>query len=265
MFQPTGRTFPLSILVSLIVLGALGETINIMTLGGLALIPQRNEFPVVLIAAGIGITPFISYLTSLRGDPAEPYVFLHHVCRDGSVQPFATQLDGLAKLLPKLSVTRYLSQPKNDDTCDLVGRFSAAFIDEDLIRARARFYLCAPDTLMDAVSADLQVRGVPYFEIFRERFFSPNTCVNENLAQQNVHFARSNRTLTWTPESGSLLAFAESAGLTLASGCRVGQCESCSVHILSGAVRHLSDCSNIEPGQCLTCQAVPVSDLVIDA
>ncbi|POR46934.1 2Fe-2S iron-sulfur cluster protein [Bosea psychrotolerans] len=49
------------------------------------------------------------------------------------------------------------------------------------------------------------------------------------------------------------------------SGCRVGQCESCLVPIRQGQVRHLVDRPDLEDGQCLTCQALPLTDLVLDA
>jgi ferredoxin len=47
--------------------------------------------------------------------------------------------------------------------------------------------------------------------------------------------------------------------------CRVGQCESCLVPIKQGQVCHLVDCPDLEDGQCVTCQAVPLTDLVLDA
>ncbi|MFC6670003.1 2Fe-2S iron-sulfur cluster-binding protein [Marinobacterium aestuariivivens] len=44
----------------------------------------------------------------------------------------------------------------------------------------------------------------------------------------------------------------------------MGQCESCAVRILSGQVHHLNGQEPEDPGVCLTCQAVPVSDLRLD-
>ena len=117
---------------------------------------------------------------------------------------------------------------------------------------------------MEEVGADLQARGVPAFEIFKERFRSPAL---DGLMSRQIHFARSARTLTWSPQAplASILAVAESAGIAIPSGCRVGQCESCAVPLRTGEVRHLVDCSELDEEHCLTCQAVPLSDLVIDA
>ena len=81
-----------------------------------------------------------------------------------------------------------------------------------------------------------------------------------------VTFARSDRTVRWTKESGTLLTTAESAGLTLPSGCRVGQCESCACPVLSGNAAHLvAPDEGLPDTSVLTCQSVPTSDLVLDA
>jgi ferredoxin len=118
-----------------------------------------------------------------------------------------------------------------------------------------------------ANSPVLQARGVPAFEIFKERFRSPAPPALDGLMSRQIHFARSARTLTWSPQAplASILAVAESAGIAIPSGCRVGQCESCTVPITTGEVCHLVDCSELDEEHCLTCQAVPLSDLVIDA
>ncbi|MGJ7604166.1 2Fe-2S iron-sulfur cluster-binding protein [Variovorax sp. LT1R20] len=49
------------------------------------------------------------------------------------------------------------------------------------------------------------------------------------------------------------------------SGCRVGQCESCAVRLIAGKVSHLHGREPEDPTVCLTCQAVPLEHLVLDA
>jgi anaerobic selenocysteine-containing dehydrogenase/ferredoxin-NADP reductase len=241
-----------------------GHTLELQAPIGGFVMPLRNEFPVVLIAGGIGITPFMSYLETLTGDPAEPEVHLHYACRDAANQPFATRLAELAARLPKLSITTYLSRPESDAQCSARRRFTLADIAPETIAARARFYLCASDAMLREVSEGLLARGVPAFEIFSERFISPANATQDELAPRTLHFLRSDRKLVWQPSDGSLLSCAEAAGISLPSGCRVGQCESCALDVVSGSVRHLVDTPDLETGRCLTCQAVPLSDLVLD-
>jgi ferredoxin-NADP reductase len=244
-----------------------GDTVELQPPEGGFVLPSRNEFPVVLIAGGIGITPFLSYLETLEGTADEPHVTLHYGCRDDESRPFQQRLEALRQRLPNLTLVMHLSRPQSGDHFDRLGRFTVSDIDAELLRKRARIYMCASDAMMEEVSAGLQVRGVPAFEIFKERFRSSAPPVLDGLMSRQIHFARSGRTLTWSPQAplASILAVAESAGIAIPSGCRVGQCESCAVPIKTGEVRHLVDCSELDEGHCLTCQAVPVSDLVIDA
>ncbi|MDH2346074.1 molybdopterin-dependent oxidoreductase [Bradyrhizobium sp. SSUT77] len=244
-----------------------GDTVELQSPKGGFVLPLRNEFPIVLIAGGIGITPFLSYLETLEGGADEPRVTLHYGCRNSESRPFHQRLEALQQRLPNLTLVTHLSCPRSGDCFDRLGRFTVSDIDAGLLRERARIYMCASDEMMDEVGADLQARGVPVFEIFKERFRSPAPPALDGLMSRRIHFARSARTLTWSPQTplASILAVAENAGIAIPSGCRVGQCESCVVPIKTGEVRHLVDCPELDDGHCLTCQAVPLSDLVIDA
>ncbi|MBV9114897.1 MAG: 2Fe-2S iron-sulfur cluster binding domain-containing protein, partial [Hyphomicrobiales bacterium] len=228
-------------------------------------LPRRNEFPIVLIAGGIGITPFMGYLESLTGSAQEPRVVLYYGCRNGATHAFASRLAELAARLPNLSVRTHFSRSREGDRCDGRARITAADISDELIRRRARIYLCGPEAMMDVLTKDLLARGVPGFEIFRERFRSPEAPVESNGSPRTVRFARSGRTMTWKPQSGTILSSAETIGIGIASGCRVGQCESCAVQVISGEVRHLTESPGALDGLCLTCQAIPMTDLVLDA
>jgi anaerobic selenocysteine-containing dehydrogenase/ferredoxin-NADP reductase len=243
-----------------------GGTVELQAPKGGFVLPVRNEYPIVLIAGGIGITPFLSYLETLTGRTDEPEITLHYGCRNSDHQPFRERLDILRQRLPNLTLVTHLSQPKPGDRFDRIGRFTIDDIDPELLRRRARFYMCASDDMMREIGTALKRCGVPAFEIFTERFRSPAAPSLDHLAPRKIVFARSNRTVTWTPDASpaGILAAAERAGVTIPSGCRVGQCESCAVPIREGQVYHLIDCDDLEDGHCLTCQAVPLTDLVLD-
>ena len=82
------------------------------------------------------------------------------------------------------------------------------------------------------------------------------------LAPQTIHIAGSNQSFVWAPRLGTLLDAADAAGLALPSGCRAGQCESCAMRIVAGDVAHLGPFDGDET-QCLTCQAIPLSELTL--
>jgi ferredoxin len=119
---------------------------------------------------------------------------------------------------------------------------------------------------MDSFANGLAARGVPRFDIFREVFRSPPGPVEDDGRTYAVQFTRSLPAgAVWAARDGCLLPFGEKLGAHLPSGCRVGQCESCAVRIVSGKVRHLHGVEPEEADVCLTCQAVPMSDLTLDA
>lgn len=245
---------------------AVGDRLDLGAPAGQFILPLRSPQPVVLFAGGIGITPFLSYLESLAGTLDMPRVWLHYANRNSATQAYAGRIAALAARLPRLTVIDYYDAPLPGDA-GVHGQLSAAVVGDALIAERARFYLCGPTPMMQAITQGLTARGVPAFDIFSETFRSPPAMDADPARAYQVKFARSAGapTARWSAAQGTLLGFAESLGLKLPSGCRVGQCESCAVSIISGQVRHLHGSEPEDPATCLACQAVPVSDLVIDA
>jgi ferredoxin-NADP reductase len=233
-------------------------------------LPLQNEFPVVLLAGGIGITPFMSYLEALAGQQARPEVSLYYVSPRGTDHAFGARIRELAALMPDLRVTTCFSRPDPGDRLgdhyDRAGRLTLATIDPSLLKRRARFYLCGPDEMMTSLTAELVAAGVLRFEIFQEHFASPRPpSVPAGAASHAVGFRQSKRSLTWTPGSGSILDLAERNGIHIPTGCRVGQCESCAVPLVDGLVSYDLVLEDADADTCLTCQAIPQSDVVIDA
>jgi len=245
-----------------------GDVVRLQPPSGNFIIPVSIGFPVVLIAGGIGITPFLSYLESLVALQDPPEVILHYANQNSATHAFKRRLAELQAVLPRLTIVNYYEQPLVSDRAGVdyqsLGRISAsAFIDR-YIEQRARFYMCGPSAMMQALTDALVARGVPKFDIFKEEFRSPLARVSGAGQAFHVHFARSQCQATWRPEDGSLLAFGEALGISMPSGCRVGQCESCVLDLLAGQVRYVSAMANSEDDKCFACQAVPTSDIVLD-
>jgi anaerobic selenocysteine-containing dehydrogenase/ferredoxin-NADP reductase len=247
---------------------AVGDVLHVGPPQGAFRIPIDADFPVVLIAAGIGVTPFISYLDAL--DPATmPSVNLLYGNRNRRSHAFASHITTLQAKLPRLTVCNFYSRPDDLDRkhagFDREGRIVAADVVSSLIAQRARFYLCGPDGMLREMTGGLVRRGVPKFEIFVERFFvAAEQAPIDPSARHEVRFARSGLISVWNSRDGDLLKFGETLGLAMPSGCRTGQCESCAVRVLSGQVRHLISVETDDAELCLTCRAVPASDLVLD-
>lgn len=248
---------------------AIGDVVDLRAPSGTFVMPRQSRRPLILVAGGIGITPFMNLLESLADEPAPPRIVLLYANRNRAAHAFRERIRTLQSALPSLSVIDYYEQPGPDNIAgkdyDVHGRISPAHIDDALLALRPLIYMCGPPAMMDAFAQGMIARGVPRFDILREVFRSPVTAKLAPGQQYRVHFARSNRALEWKPEDGSLLGFSERHGVQLPSGCRVGQCESCAVKVLNGTVRHLHGQEPDDADTCLACQAIPTSDLVLDA
>jgi len=244
-----------------------GREVELQAPSGRFTLPIESVQPVVLIAGGIGVTPFVSQLetlASLEGSTQAPQITLHYANRNGAAHAFRGRLEALAKRLPSLRIIDHYNVLAPGDQCDRVGRIDDQVVSDAQIAARARIYMCGPLPMMEAVRTGLVARGVPNFDIFHEQFTSPVTPA-EGSASYAVTFRRSALVAQWEPQSGTLLEFAEKLGVPLPNGCRVGQCESCAVNLVGGNAMHLHGVAPDDPSIILACQAIPVSDLTIDA
>jgi ferredoxin-NADP reductase len=245
-----------------------GQTILAQLPSGRFILPLHNEFPIVLVAGGIGITPFMSYLEMLALQPRRPEVWLYYGVRNASEHAFKARLAALAAKMPVLHVVTCYSRPGDDDRDGFThrGRLAAHLFDPSLVERRARFYLCGPDAMMADVTAALTVQGVPRFEIFQECFVSPRPpAMPDAGTKHRIRFERSGIELEWVPGSGSILDLAERNGVRIPTGCRVGQCESCFVQVVEGEALCATSNGELEGGGCLTCQAIPLTDMTLDA
>jgi ferredoxin len=115
---------------------------------------------------------------------------------------------------------------------------------------------------MDGIRLALVARGMPTADIIAEAFKS-ELAVPKEIAPARITLAHSGTSFEWTRDSGSLLAAAFAAGISLPSGCQVGQCGSCAVKVAEGQFLCSVD-TELDPGRCLTCQSIPLSDMTID-
>ncbi|MGE7468111.1 molybdopterin-dependent oxidoreductase [Bosea sp. NPDC003192] len=246
----------------------IGDEVLLEAPAGSFTIPVRSERPVILLANGIGITPFAGYLETIartRPQPAHP-IHLLHGCRNGTEHPFSARLNELAGAIPSLQRITAYSQPSATDRqtgrFDQVGRLDLSVI-AGVLSQRPLAYLCGSPGFTASMTEELVRLGIARFDIFAEAFAAAAEIPKE-LQPRRITLAGTQQAFEWTPAAGSILDAGLAEGLSLPSGCRVGQCESCVVRVVDGNFAHLAPFDG-EPDQCLTCQAVPLSDLVISA
>lgn len=246
-----------------------GDALLAQMPSGNFILPTSTDRPLVLLAGGIGITPFLNLLESLLGQAQMPQILLLYANRNGDSHAFKARLHELSSVLPRLKIVNFYSRPQSHERIGedyhIAGRVAAGHVPRALLKLRPLIYMCGQTQMMTEFSSALQQLGVPRFDIQQEVFRSPTPPVIEPGLSHPVTFSKSGITHTWSSADGSLLDFADRLGLHLPSGCRVGQCESCAVKVLKGTVVHLQGEGSDDPDTCLACQAIPISAITLEA
>lgn len=139
-------------------------------------VTEQHQRPLVLLAAGIGITPILSILqTAVQAMPERPIVFVH-ACLNPRVQAFKSVVDALAEQHPQLTV-RYRYDELSDgellsDANASEGLADAEFIESLLPGKDADYYFCGPRPFMVNIYRDLLQWGIPASQVHFE-FFGP--------------------------------------------------------------------------------------------
>jgi ferredoxin-NADP reductase/MOSC domain-containing protein YiiM len=235
----------------------------------------RGEFvlaagtnPVLLISAGIGVTPVLAMLHELAARYPGREVWWLHTTRDAEQHAFAGEAHELLAALPASHEHTFYTA-KGD-------RLTRAALAQLGLPAGATAYICGPAGFMSEVGAALATLGVTDV---RTEVFGTRSAINPGITDArttpphqpagppgtgpSVTFVRSE--LTVRADDRSLLELAEACDVPTRWSCRTGVCHTCVTPVLSGTVTH--DPVPLEPpgpGEALICSARPNSDLILD-
>jgi hypothetical protein len=127
--------------------------------------------PVVLVSAGIGLTPLLSMFHALAAEGGGRPVWFVHGARDGRHHPLADEVRRVAAQRGGLHCHVTYSRPRLGDTGhDGVGRVDGALLARLVDAPDAHYFLCGPRAFMADVQGDLERRGVPAGRIHSESF-----------------------------------------------------------------------------------------------
>ncbi|WP_248914595.1 pyridoxamine 5'-phosphate oxidase family protein [Pseudomonas moorei] len=255
-------------------------------------VAPHERRPLVLMAAGVGITPLLSMLREvvyqgLRTRRIRPTWFLQSSRTLGD-QVFRRELDRLLDDAgDAVRVVRLLSQPepsaREGEDFDLTGRIDVALL-KDLLEVEdydlLDFVLCGPGSFTQAMYDGLRELDIRDARIHAETFGpstlrrqpDPDAVVIEQppaaTTSVPVVFQRSAKKARWQPDGSSLLELAESRGLRPEFSCRGGSCGTCKTRLISGQVHYPQPPAEVpEEGQVLICCAIPAQGaqpLVLD-
>lgn len=249
---------------------------------------QADEHrPLVLLAAGVGVTPLLSMLREViyegeRIRRTRPTWFIQSA-RSLAELAFRDELFELAtRAKDKVRALRLLSQPelhaREGEDFELAGRVDVALLKALLPLDDYDFCLCGPGAFTQALYDGLRELRIGDDRIHAETF-GPSTLVRlrdqltpaiEQVPAASspvkVLFATSAKEARWEPGNGSLLELAESRGLNPDFSCRGGSCGTCRTKLISGEVHYLNLPAEMPAqGEVLICCAVPAQSKEGDA
>lgn len=258
---------------------AVGDLLEARAPQGRFVVAADEPRPLVLLAAGVGVTPLLSMLREVvyQGQRSRRMrrTFLVQSARTLAQLPFRDELAALSRQAGEaLSVLRLLSQPeahaRAGEDFERAGRIDIQLLKALLPFDDFDFYLCGPSRFTQGLYDSLRALRIADARIHAESF-GPSTLrrqpdpgpalLEQTMAATGsvpVLFAQSAQQAHWTPESGSLLELAESRGLNPEFSCRGGSCGTCSTRLVSGQVHYPLPPAELPPsGEVLICCAIP--------
>ena len=246
---------------------------------------EPGSEPVVLLSAGIGITPLLAMLrAAANASGASRDIWWFHAARDRAHHAFAGEVQALIKQLPRGRRCVVYSRPGAGDTVgrdqDREGHLSAALLRQMAVPQAADFYLCGPPGFLAELVAGLKAWQVDTARIHTEAFgpsasSTPGVVVTARSAPHlppgpagdgpRIAFLRSGITPRWDPQFRSLLELAEACAVPVRWACRSGVCHNCESGLIEGHVTYSPEPLDPPPeGVVLICCATPASDLALD-
>ncbi len=130
--------------------------------------------PVVLVGAGIGLTPLLAMLHALAAEASLRDVWWLYGTRNGREHPFAEEVLDLLKTLPHSHKHIRYSAPEREDRpgidFDAPGRLTPRVLDELHLPHDGDFYICGPSAFMSDMTMGLVGSSIARDRIHTEMF-----------------------------------------------------------------------------------------------
>ncbi len=255
-----------------------GDVVELAAPRGAFVLDVEDATPVVLVSAGIGITPLLAMLAELSRAGSRRMVWWVHGARNSAEMAFASEVRAHLAELPRARSRLCFSRPVEGDEAgrdfDRVGRVDLEALLELEVPRGGDYYLCGPASFMDELSAELLTWGVAREHVHSEAFgpasvasgLAPHVPAGSRGSGAEVSFARSGLTVPWDEARfGSLLELAEACDVPVDWSCRAGVCHRCESALVDGDVRYTAEPLDAPaPGNVLLCSTCPAGAVTLD-
>jgi ferredoxin-NADP reductase len=252
-----------------------GDTVRVRGPAGSFHLHSCTQRHIVLLSAGIGVTPLLPMLLeTLKRSHASVTFFAQF--RDVDHMPFGEFLLNAAHNLPKARIHLWLSEfPRGvkGSSTNIIqqGKYTGSDVCssiEDL--HRTDFYLCGPEAWQTKLKNELIECGAGEknvrFELFQESQSQVQPAAERKDLTCSVHFRQSNKLADFASTYPNLLGFAMESQVLINSGCRTGACGTCAVRLLQGKVRYTRKPQyQLKTNEILPCVCIPDGNIVVDA
>lgn len=232
--------------------------------------PANLHVPMLLIAAGSGVTPVMSILKKALTDGTGPITFFFANRSENDVIFAAELRELLAKHPGRLTLIHWL-----ETLHGLPSAKALATVFKPMAGTHSA-YLCGPGPFMDAVHEALGKAKFDHHDVHTEVYNSLSGDPFEDVAHEavsaeeaadaaevEVELDGDTHVLVW-PRSRNLVDVMLAAGLDAPYSCQEGECGSCACTLVEGTVEMENsgalDPDDIADGYILGCQAKPTSD-----
>jgi ferredoxin-NADP reductase/MOSC domain-containing protein YiiM len=242
--------------------------------------------PIVLLSAGIGVTPVLSMLHWLAEDIANQAreIWWCYGARSSDEHPFAAEVQSLLDTLPQSHSFTAYSKPGVGDQMgkdfDISGRLNVELLKQIGVPRFADFYVCGPPAFLSEIVQGLTLWGVADSHIHSESFGSESS-ITPGIAAvamnsphlpagpvgdgPRVSFTRSGLTVSWNSRFGSLLELCEACDIPVRWSCRVGVCHMCETGLIDGRVNYAPEPLDHPSGEnVLICCSTPMTDIELN-
>ncbi len=146
-----------------------GTEVEIGPIAGVFTLPENPQKPLVLIAGGIGITPFRSMLAHVKEKNLSYPITLVYSNRNQASTAYLKELSELATLLPNFKLILTMTE---DNSWEGENRkIDSQFITEYFHNVNGYLYMVVgPPAMVEAVDKALQEAGVTQENIKKENF-----------------------------------------------------------------------------------------------
>lgn len=250
--------------------------------GGFTL--RSGDTPVVLLSAGIGITPVLAMLHALAAEASPREIWWLYGSRNGREHPFAEETRETLQVLARHRSYICYSSPDPEDRLnvdfDTHGRLDMQKLQRLDLPRDGDFYICGPSTFMSDLTAGLATMGIARDRIHTEMFGagpsrtpgiaaapqpSPHLPAEPAGSGPTVSFARSGLNVPWNSTFQNLLELAEACDVPVRWACRTGVCHTCESGLVEGEIGYRPEPVDAPAdGYVLICCARPEGDVVID-